>query len=198
VGINLVGRNYGISAARSGPEISSCGKEIFGVDADVISRDSSLMDSNEHFRIYHYHIRNGGRNPNRPVVIDFLPYSGQAGIMQELEDMGLASFTWGPAFDRARELMPDCASLRQEEIDSLPALVRNYKCGNEFEHGDPYCSEEKFNLTLCGDRRYTVSWHPGKYVRERIVCGGGCLDLILILVSMAPFYFSIRLGNTMH
>jgi hypothetical protein len=87
---------------------------------------------------------------------------GRQAIMKELEDNGLATFISDETVMKAAlDGVPDSFGLSEAEIAALPLHVRNFRCGNQIEAGDPYCGEQKFNRTVCATRRYQTSWHPG-------------------------------------
>jgi hypothetical protein len=131
---------------------------------DVLSWDFGMTDGNEDFKMYEYFLRNGA-HPNRPASVGIYTGRTQANILGELEAMGLIAFTYGTVADQSREHLPDCSVLTEDEIAELPPFIRNFKCGHEFEAGEPYCAGYKFNYSVCPDRKYMVSWHPGWYVQ---------------------------------
>ena len=65
------------------------------------------------------------------------------------------------SFQLRNAAVPDSAGISKEAIDALPPLVRNLRCGEQFEHGDPYCSGEKFSNDTCTERAMKTKYHPG-------------------------------------
>jgi hypothetical protein len=147
------------------PDVASCAKEIFGLDMDVLSWDFGMVDVAEYFKMYEYFLRNG-IHPNRPANVGIYTSPPHFKIVRELEDMGLIAFHYGTVADASREHLPDTSVMTEDEIAALPPFIRNFKCGAEYEAGEPYCAGYKFNLSVCPDRKYMVSWHPGWYVQS--------------------------------
>jgi hypothetical protein len=46
-------------------------------------------------------------------------------------------------------------------LQAMPPLIRNFKCRDFLETGDPYCGRDKWNTTMCTNRMHMVGWHPG-------------------------------------
>ena len=82
--------------------------------------------------------------------------------IQEIEKIGLAGLISSEeVMNQAHDDFPDSFGLSDAQIKELPPFVRNFKCGVQIENGDPYCKQEKFNMTLCKNRKFRTSWHPG-------------------------------------
>jgi hypothetical protein len=108
----------------------------------------------------------GALNRNRPALIaNHLGLRGQlsrSGPAKVLESLGLAAFYSNEQiYEDAQAFMPDSLGKTEEEISAMPLLVRNFKCGNLIESGDPYCGKEKYNDTVCAERKFKANWHPG-------------------------------------
>ena len=85
--------------------------------------------------------------------------------VDDLHSLGLTAATLNHALIKATaNAAPDTLGMDDNEISALPPAVRNIRCGSEIENGDPYCGAEKFNNTVCDNRKYRTSWHPGWYV----------------------------------
>ena len=89
-------------------------------------------------------------------------------VMANMTNQGYRALAMNEPILKAREqLFPDCATLEQQEIETLPKFVKNYRCGGGVEKGEPMCDKDKWTNThdeACQKRRYTTSWHPGWYV----------------------------------
>ena len=151
----------------SGPEISMCSQAVFGQDIDVISWDYGMTDGNFYTSLLHYFYR-AGLNPGRPVIaalhVGGRNKGGRFDRMRELEAMGLAAFGHDADDDELHEMIegvPDSIPLSDEDLAALPKYVRNFKCGDRIESGDPFCGSEKFNNWVCPNRRGKANWHPG-------------------------------------
>jgi hypothetical protein len=159
------GRNYAMGATSSGPEVSLCMNEIFGTDIDVLVWDYGMTDGN-YVDLLSLYGHRAGQNPGRPVILAYhaggramLP---RASIIQELEDLGLAAMVSSEdVMDATLAAIPDSLGLSDEKIQQLPPFVRNFRCGPQIESGQPYCGNEKYNITLCADRKGKTNWHPG-------------------------------------
>jgi hypothetical protein len=61
--------------------------------------------------------------------------------------------------------IPDTFGKTDAEIQVMPPYVQYFRCNEQIEAGDPGCNDYKYNKTLCPDRAYQASWHPGwKYM----------------------------------
>lgn len=166
VGMKLTGRNYAMGGTAAAPEVALCAKEIFGQDIDVLVWDFGMTDGGAFWKQMLYHLRAGLLDESRPLNIAYHAGGSNGGgrvtAVKEIENMGLAAMiSSDPVMDAALAAVPDSFGLTGDEIDQLPEFVRNFRCGKQIENGDPYCKEEKFNLTLCPERKFQTSWHPG-------------------------------------
>jgi hypothetical protein len=75
---------------------------------------------------------------------------------------GLALFLGdNDLFQDMKDSIPDTFGLSSNEINSLPTHVRNFKCNESIEKGEPYCGNEKYTMEECPKRMGMASWHPG-------------------------------------
>ncbi|OEU11245.1 hypothetical protein FRACYDRAFT_263649 [Fragilariopsis cylindrus CCMP1102] len=75
---------------------------------------------------------------------------------------GLALFLGdNDLFQDMKDSIPDTFGLSSNEILSLPTHVRNFKCNESIEKGEPYCGSEKYTMDQCPKRMGMASWHPG-------------------------------------
>ena len=133
----------------------------------------SMTDGRDFHKMLLYFYR-GGVNRNRPALIAnhlgtrFLVQRSEAS--KQLEQRGLAAFFSDPKiYEEAEAAVPDSLGKTAEEIQAMPKFVRNYRCGNLIEKGDPYCHEEKYNNTYCAKRRFKTSWHQGWWVFSSLI-----------------------------
>lgn len=165
IGIRFEDRNYAMGGTASANEISMCWEQIFGQDVDFFSWDYGMTDGNYDQRLLHYGYR-GGISHGRPAFLG-MRLGGRAlarrqAALRSLEDMGMAAFEGSEASYQIRnDAIPDSAGISEEEIQNLPRLVRNFKCGVKIESGDPYCDKEKYTHDVCPRRSKQASWHPG-------------------------------------
>ena len=153
---------------RSGPEISLCSQAIFGTDVDALSWDYGMTDGGRVHRIGLYGWR-AAISPMRkklPAMVGVVIAGRDDELRREefraLERAGMASFT--PVNDelsRMHDAFPDTVGMTDEQINALPDLVRNFRCGTSFESGDPYCGRDKYNMAMCANRNGRAGWHPG-------------------------------------
>jgi hypothetical protein len=167
IGIYFEDRNYAMGATSSGSEISMCWEQIFGSDVDFFSWDYGMTDTWYVQSMLHFGYR-GGISPGRPA---FLGKNIGGGTLKErresvlaiLESLGMAvsteSIEWPESGSQA---VPDSAAgLTQKQIDALPHMVRNFKCGDQIERGEPFCAADKYSKDMCIVRNHQQSHHPG-------------------------------------
>ena len=83
-------------------------------------------------------------------------------MLKQMEEHGLGVlFADEAVYTDVINAVPDSLGKSQSEIEAMPLYVRNFKCGKQWEAGDPYCGTEKFNETFCSKRRFKTSWHQG-------------------------------------
>jgi hypothetical protein len=165
VGLHFTARNHAMGGTAAGPEIALCVKEIFGTDVDVLVWDYGMTDGKDVWKQSLYQWR-AGLLPSRPVNLVFhaggRSYSRRIDAAQEMERNGLAALISSESvLDAAMAAVPDSFGRTKEDIDTMPQFVRNFRCGQQLELGDPYCGAEKYNLTQCERRKFRANWHPG-------------------------------------
>lgn len=152
--------------ATSAPEIAACAEEIFGTDVDMITWDFSMTDGRWYWRMEFFAHR-VNRLPNHPVLLVL-----QAGTDGLRQDIVRYMITQGVKVMRQDEkyvmdkklLFPDSRFRTPDELEQMPDLVRNFRCGYGIETG-PGCSEDKFTKNgTCDERPHMVNWHHGRYV----------------------------------
>lgn len=172
VGIEFEGRNYAMGNTDAATGVSMCWKEIFGEDVDFFSWDYGMVDGNYVAKLLHYAYR-GALSPNRPGLL-MLHYNGRAGAkrlqaIRDLEAMGMTTFIADEDAQKAmKDAFPDSAGINGADIESLPDYVRNYRCGEQIEKGDPYCNRDKYTKWGCSPRWKQTSWHPGYKDHARV------------------------------
>jgi hypothetical protein len=165
IGLEFEGRNYAMGGTSSGPEISMCFKEVFGQDVDFFSWDYGMTDGKDSSKLQHFFYR-GGISAGRPALM--MSHSGgrnrkdREDRLKSLENIGLPAFYGAEdSAEAMRNAIPNSEGIPLEDIDKLPEYVRNYKCGNSIEKGDPFCGKDKFTSYICPKRGKQTSWHPG-------------------------------------
>jgi hypothetical protein len=152
----------------SAAEVSMCSEQIFGSDVDFISWDFGMTDGNYPARLFHYFYR-AGLTPGRPAILGVRSgsrsgkrESPRAARLRELEAMGMAAFIgFEETYIALRHGIPDTSGMTDAEITQMPQYVRNFKCQEQLESGEPYCKKEKYTKYLCPVRMKQASWHPG-------------------------------------
>lgn len=149
----------------SASEISFCSEQIFGSDVDFLSWDYGMTDGNYPERLLHYGYR-GGISPGRPallgVKINGRSYNARRQRLETLEELGMAVFYgYEESLAAMRAAIPDTLGMNDEAIKNMPEYVRNMKCNDKIEDGEPYCKTEKFTKGICSPRNKQTSWHPG-------------------------------------
>jgi hypothetical protein len=154
-----------IAAFSSGLEISMCSEAIFGNDVDVLSWDYGMIDEGRVANLLHYFYR-ASLSPGRPVLLGMslggLYLYARLEQMMSLEKMGMSAFWVNTTTNTAMyEAIPDTLGMAEDDINAMGDMVRNLKCSGQIEKGEPYCSQEKYNMFACPSRRGCASWHPG-------------------------------------
>jgi hypothetical protein len=165
VNIEFTGRNYAMGGTASASELALCTKEIYGTDIDVLVWDFGMTDGRDLWKQALYQYRGGLLNQSRPILLAFHAGNAEGGrysVTQSMEAMGLgAMISSDDLLGAAENGIPDSFGLSEAGIQQLPEFVRNYRCGQQIENGDPYCGAQKFHGEVCPDRRFMTSWHPG-------------------------------------
>jgi hypothetical protein len=164
-GIDFVARNHAMGGTAIGPETAICTKEVFGTDIDVLLWDSGMTDGREYWRMLMYFLR-AGTHAQQPAIVGYNLGEGHNGgrpkAVQAAEDTGMPAFQLDEDANRAiNDAIPDTFGLSDAEITEMPKFLQKFKCGKQLEKGDPGCGESKWNLTMCKDRPFKTSWHPG-------------------------------------
>jgi len=163
VNMEFIGRNYAMGGTGSAMEIALCGDQIFGLDADIVSWDFGMTDGSRYpWREEIFHRRTAGSNPNRPIGVAMHTGKGRSGLAQSLEDVGLAILTEDPVLHaQIQDAIPDSFGKTDQELEAMPPYIRNMRCGDKIENGEPYCGAQKYNMTDCVKRKFRAGWHPG-------------------------------------
>jgi hypothetical protein len=164
-GIDFVARNHAMGSTHSAPEIAICSKEVFGTDIDVLLWDTAMTDDRDYWRMLMYFLR-AGTLAQQPAIVGYNLEQGHNGerprAIQAVEDTGMPAFLLDHMEDGAiYNAIPNTFGLSDAEIAEMPKFVRNFKCGNQVEKGDPGCGASKWNLTICASRSHKTSWYPG-------------------------------------
>jgi hypothetical protein len=125
-----------------------------------------MTEGRDYYRMRLYGYR-AGLHKNRPAIIGYHNFKNKEPrqeVLKNLEDLGMTTlYSDGDILADVDAAIPDTFGKTQEEIDKMPRNVRSYKCGKFTEKGDPFCGDVnvKWNQTICPDRRFRSSWHPG-------------------------------------
>jgi hypothetical protein len=134
-----------------------------------ITNVTGMTDGNAGWRLQLYGIRaqlasRQGSTSGRPIIMAYHTGMKQfrTRAVGSLEDLHLGALVSDdPFIDSVMTAVPDTFGMTDEQIGQLPPYVRNLKCNNAIESGEPYCKDEKFNNTMCTSRKGKTSWHPG-------------------------------------
>ncbi|CAJ1962024.1 unnamed protein product [Cylindrotheca closterium] len=170
IGIELIDRNYAMGAMRSFPFMSSCTKEVYGKDVDLLAWNFGMTDGKMPSAA-HYVYR-GAVMPNHPAIV-MVDATIAPGLNPLFEKVGLAMFESKadtPQFDGAPDLTPDGIPIPDKEANKLPPMVKYLKCGRRFE-GKDLCFGKKWSCTdrmknsgvdcICPHIGKRSSWHMG-------------------------------------
>lgn len=179
VQLDFAARNYAMGGTAAAPEIALCAREIFGSNLDVLVWDYGMTDGAQVWKQALYHWRasllttktttetNDKSNQEaRPLHIAYhaggRSYRNRQSVMREMEERGLAALISSESVtDAALAAVPDSFGKSVVELDAMPDYVRNFRCQKQIESGDPFCKTDKYNLTMCADRKFQANWHPG-------------------------------------
>lgn len=124
-----------------------------------------MTDGNYPVRLQHYFYRAGvtsGRPAFLAVHVGGRPMPHRIAAMKELEELGFAAFYGSSTAQVAmNKAVPDSFGLSDEQIKAMPEYIRNFKCGEQMEKGEPYCGVEKYSRGICEKRNFQAGWHPG-------------------------------------
>jgi len=164
IGIDFQARNHAMGGTGSAAEIAMCWEEIFGTDVDMFSWDYYMTDAGQPHRLLHYAYR-GAISKGRPAFMGIrinLARGEQDKMVKFLTDLGISIFIQDMALlSEMEKAIPDTLDLTTKEIDAMPEYVKNFKCNDFFEKGEPFCEEEKYSRDVCEDREGKAPWHPG-------------------------------------
>lgn len=167
LGLNFTARAYAMGGTTAAPEVAFCMKEIFGMDIDILVWDFGMTDAYNMWMESLYHWRGALiNNSSRPIQLAFHAGGGKFGdrdtIVSNMEEVGIAALISSETtMNEAMDAIPDSFGMTQREIDNMPEFVRSFRCDGKFEKGDPYCWDRKYDLSVCPDRKYLATWHPG-------------------------------------
>lgn len=174
LGIDFVGRNYGMSGFGSAPELALCMESIYGSDVDVINWDFSLMDGNRVNRTILWGER-AALLPNSPFLfmVDRRS-SGRFDALQRMDQQGMGTILMDKeVIDVVRSRTPGSADSRH-----LPPALEHFICNGLVEGNMPcdnsksYFVCDKEDAKECTKRKFKVNdncdwsvfqkpWHPG-------------------------------------
>lgn len=164
IGIMFEGRNYAMGGMRSAPQVALCNEALFGTDASVLSWDFGMTDG-RNYDLKALFAQRAGVHRNRPVLVDMNQFGkmwkDRIKELKVVDDKGLTTLHIAEtAHDNMVKDIPDMFGLSQEQIDAVPAYVRDMKCNDQFEKGNPTCGANKYN-PICAERKHKAGWHPG-------------------------------------
>ena len=104
-----------------------------------------------------------GKVNHRPAFFAIHQSAGHNLVVEEMHKLGMTTLAFNEAYMKGVvvQAVPDMFGLTDEQIQQQPPLIQYFKCEGGIENGDPGCKTNKFNLTLCENRKARTSWHPG-------------------------------------
>ena len=143
LGMNFVGRSYGMSWYTSAPELALCMEEIYGLDVDVLVWDFSMQDGN-HYHKMELWIERALQHPALPilVVIDNRGSPRWEWLQDKLlEEKGLGVvFVDKLAIDLVRSRVP--LSSGDGDLESvLPPALQHWVCEGGAVEGSLPCDD---------------------------------------------------------
>ncbi|CAB9509111.1 expressed unknown protein [Seminavis robusta] len=176
IGLDFSARAYSMGGFDSGDELALCMNSVYGRDVDSFFWDFALTDSsNSLWKIILFSYRAAkisqitdsvsqpGNIPRRPSMFAFNQNSERNLVLQGMQALGMTTLAYDDEYfnEVVKPAVPEMMGLSDAEIQQIPRLVRTFKCEGRLESGDPGCKDDKWNETVCPDRRGRVSWHPG-------------------------------------
>ncbi|CAB9503273.1 expressed unknown protein [Seminavis robusta] len=175
IGLDFEARNYAMGGTDSAEEVALCMNSIFGRDVDAISWDYGMTDGHDLWKVTMYaykaagisRVKDGLSQPGnvgyRPA---FFPIHQQVGVnlvAKNMLSLGMTSLAYNDVYMRETILSvaPDMFGMHEDEIAKAPKYLQYLKCEGKIEAGDPGCKDNKFNNSLCPNRKARTSWHPG-------------------------------------
>ncbi len=134
LGIQFIAKNYGMGQYSSGPELSLCMNEVFGLDIDVLMWDfASLQPKYEHVRRTVLWTNRAGMHPTRPILFSFDAFGERFLKIKEFDGItGTGAILMqSEAMQRLKLTLPDSNAVSDPE--KLPAALRYYHCDGTIE-----------------------------------------------------------------
>jgi hypothetical protein len=103
-----------------------------------------------------------GNIPHRTALLFIRQNEDVNEMLRTVQNIGLTVMGWDRSVEeQAKAAFPDMMGMSDAQIAALPDFVKYYKCSDKIETGDPGCGDNKYNDTLCVNRKAKASWHPG-------------------------------------
>ena len=101
--------------------------------------------------------------PHRPAFFAFNQRDDDSFVLQQMQELGLTTLGYDGQYYKnvIKEAIPEMMGLTDDQIHEIPRFLRYFKCEGALESGEPGCNDDKWNITICPQRKYRVSWHPG-------------------------------------
>ena len=162
VGLNFIARPYAMHSSTSAPELGACVREIYGDDVDIMTWDFALTDGKWHWRLEFFAHR-VMLLPRHPGLLVLRPGSDpvRTETVEHLVTEGMAALRFDEHYaNTMKRKIPD--THYHPNVESLPELVRYFRCGQTLEMGSGGCAEYKFTRNgTCDDRDGRTNWHHG-------------------------------------
>ena len=176
VGIKLIGRNHAMGGMSSSPELALCNEAVYGKDADLLTWNFGMTDGADLWHSEFYATKRA-LHSNRPLLLDVVMganniydggYRRRISILRELEKHGIPTMqmivdAFYSGSSLIQDVIPNSEGLTQEQIDAIPTNLRNFRCGDKLEDGEPFCKEQKYSPAdaIGCEVPHKAPWHPG-------------------------------------
>eukprot|EP00551_Chaetoceros_affinis_P005372 CAMPEP_0203665688 /NCGR_PEP_ID=MMETSP0090-20130426/2862_1 /ASSEMBLY_ACC=CAM_ASM_001088 /TAXON_ID=426623 /ORGANISM="Chaetoceros affinis, Strain CCMP159" /LENGTH=708 /DNA_ID=CAMNT_0050529329 /DNA_START=46 /DNA_END=2172 /DNA_ORIENTATION=+ len=166
LGITFYARNYGMSAARSGPENALCMTAVYGLELDILSWDFAMTDGRKASDLYNIWSQRVGAHPSSPIMVSYGSVHAKD-IHGGLEKAGMSVFEAAFVDEKNGDLLaarfPNSDDPKVN-VTELPRGVKYYRCGGHTESGEP-CGDNLFKWAddegLCEKVKSKTKWHNG-------------------------------------
>jgi hypothetical protein len=101
--------------------------------------------------------------PHRPAFFAIHQNPGNNLVIESMHDLGMTALAFDSDYMHNVVLgsIPDMMGLSDQQIQKQPPFVQYLKCDGGIETGEPGCQANKWNNTICEQRKAKTSWHPG-------------------------------------
>ena len=113
-----------------------------------------------------------GKIAHRPAFFGIHQNEGHNLVIEAMHKLGMTTLAYNSGYmhNVILEAAPDMMGMTDEQIRNQPPFVQYLKCDGAVESGEPGCKNNKFNNTICEQRKAKTSWHPGFRYHRCVIC----------------------------